>query len=192
MEGNFVIPGQKIGQSNDYLGLGGTYTKDGQIFSSLSGLLEIKHNETGLPQLTVVRKGGNIMVPSIGAVVLCRAVKITKYYAQCLILSINEILCEHEPFPALIRKQDVRMIDIDKIEIQNSFRPGDLIRAKVISLGDSRFFFLKTNEVGLGVVYAISDSGNPLIPISYNEMIDTSTGNREFRKVAKLKSTNTK
>jgi exosome complex component CSL4 len=44
--------------------------------------------------------------------------------------------------------------DIDKIEIVKSFTPGDIVRAKVISLGDARSYLLSTAEDELGVIMA--------------------------------------
>lgn len=46
-----------------------------------------------------------------------------------------------------------------QVEIYSSFRPGDLIRAQVVSLGDSRSYFLSTARNDCGVVYAKSTSG---------------------------------
>ena len=48
-----------------------------------------------------------------------------------------------------------------QVEIYSSFRPGDLVRAQVVSLGDSRSYFLSTARNDCGVVYAKSTSGEP-------------------------------
>lgn len=39
------------------------------------------------------------------------------------------------------------------------FRPGDIVRAEVLSLGDSRSYYLSTSKNHLGVVYAKSAAG---------------------------------
>ena len=54
------------------------------------------------------------------------------------------------PFPAIIRKEDVRSDDVDRVEMHTSFVPGDILKARVISLGDARSFFLSTAEEELG------------------------------------------
>ncbi len=59
------------------------------------------------------------------------------------------------------RLQDVRATEIDKLEMYACFRPGDLLRAEVVSLGDSRSYFLSTARSELGVVYAKSVEGAP-------------------------------
>lgn len=50
-----------------------------------------------------------------------------------------------EGFGGIIRVQDVRITERDKVKIVNSFRPGDIVRALVVSL--SNFFFTKSLEL---------------------------------------------
>jgi exosome complex component CSL4 len=92
-------------------------------------------------------------------------------------------LCTHRRSFSL---QDIRAAERDKVEVYKSFRPGDIVRAEVLSLGDARSFYLTTAKNELGVIYAKSTAGAPLVPVSWCEMECTATGTREFRKVAKL------
>lgn len=57
------------------------------------------------------------------------------------------------------RSQDVRATQIDQVCLPDSFRPGDLVIAEVISLGDVRSYYLTTAKNELGVVYATSMAG---------------------------------
>lgn len=57
------------------------------------------------------------------------------------------------------RTQDVRAVEKDKVKIYNSFRPGDIVRAEVISLGDARSYYLSTAKNELGVIFATSVAG---------------------------------
>ncbi len=57
------------------------------------------------------------------------------------------------------RKEDVRAFDIDSVEIYKCFRPGDVLRAAVISLGDSKSYYLSTARNELGVILANSTAG---------------------------------
>ncbi|KAL1304414.1 hypothetical protein AAFC00_003412 [Neodothiora populina] len=97
----------------------------------------------------------------------------------------------HEPFPALIRTQDVRATEIDKVRMSESFRVGDIVRAVVISLGDERAYFLGTGRNELGVVIARSEAGRDMVPVSWREMREVVgqgaelLGAVELRKVAK-------
>uniref|UniRef100_A0A7N2KQJ5 Exosome complex component CSL4 C-terminal domain-containing protein n=1 Tax=Quercus lobata TaxID=97700 RepID=A0A7N2KQJ5_QUELO len=84
------------------------------------------------------------------------------------------------------RQQDVRATEIDKVDMHLSFRPGDIIRAVVLSLGDARAYYLSTAKNELGVVSAESTAGETMVPISWTEMQCPLTGQIEQRKVAKI------
>jgi len=51
---------------------------------------------------------------------------------------------------------------VPKIEINKSFRSGDVIIARVISLGDTNSYALSCAENELGVVIAYSEAGEIL------------------------------
>ena len=59
----------------------------------------------------------------------------------------------------LFSRKDIRATEKDKIEINKSFRCGDVIIARVISLGDTNSYFLSCAENELGVVIAYSEAG---------------------------------
>ncbi len=63
----------------------------------------------------------------------------------------------------LNRQQDVRSTEVDKVEIYKCFRPGDIIKAEVISLGDSRSYFLSTAKNEYGVIFATSVAGTLMV-----------------------------
>ena len=86
----------------------------------------------------------------------------------------------------VIRIQDVRATEIDKVKLHLCFRPGDLVRAEVLSLGDSRSYFLTTARNELGVIEAKSLGGELMVPISWQEMQCPKTRVVEARKVAKI------
>ena len=59
--------------------------------------------------------------------------------------------------------------------------------SEVISLGDSRSYYLSTAENELGVVQAKSSfTGEAMVPVSWQEMACPTTQQRELRKVAKV------
>lgn len=60
----------------------------------------------------------------------------------------------------LCRLEDVRAAEIDKVQIASCFRPGDVVKAEVVSLGTSRDYYLSTAQNHLGVVYAKSLAGD--------------------------------
>ncbi|OGM48860.1 exosome complex subunit Csl4 [Aspergillus bombycis] len=88
-------------------------------------------------------------------------------------------------FQALIRKEDVRAVEKDRVVMDEMFRVGDIVRGTVISLGDQSFYYLTTARNDLGVVMARSEAGNMMFPVSWKEMRDSITGQAELRKVAR-------
>lgn len=62
-----------------------------------------------------------------------------------------------QPFRGIIRKEDVRALDKDRIVMQNCFRPSDIVVARVIGMGENNAFLLTTAEIELGVVVALSE-----------------------------------
>lgn len=106
------------------------------------------------------------------------------------------------PFRAVIRRENVRATEKDKIEIYKSFRPGDIILGRVVWLfymllkiaeiflqlpiTEAHSYQLTTAENELGVVIAHSKHGHPMVPVSWTEMQCPKTLVREPRKVAKI------
>ncbi|OJJ51084.1 hypothetical protein ASPZODRAFT_127092 [Penicilliopsis zonata CBS 506.65] len=88
-------------------------------------------------------------------------------------------------FPAIIRREDVRAVEKDRVVLDEMFRVGDVVRGTVISMGDQSFYYLSTARNDLGVVMARSASGNMMFPVSWREMRDPVTGLAEERKVAR-------
>lgn len=93
-----------------------------------------------------------------------------------------------EAFRGVIRSQDVRSTDRDKVRIIDCFRPGDIVRAEVLSLGDGSNYYLTTAKNEYGVVFAKSEggAGELMTAIDWETMVCERTGVVEKRKCAKL------
>lgn len=127
-------------------------------------------------------------LPSVGDVVLGRVTRTNPRQATLDIVALgptgSHVL--HEPFTALIRQQDIRATEIDKVKVSESFRVGDVVRAVVISLGHERAYYCSTAKNEFGVVFAESESGEVMAPVSWKEMKEVGGAGRvESRKVAK-------
>ncbi|PSR80129.1 hypothetical protein BD289DRAFT_374557 [Coniella lustricola] len=124
------------------------------------------------------------VLPQVGNVVLCRVTRITPRQAVVAILVCGETVLEAE-WQGVIRVQDVRATEKDRVKIYESFRPGDIVRASVISLGDQANYYLSTASNEFGVIMAVSEAGNAMYPVSWKEYKDPESGLTEARKVAK-------
>lgn len=91
-----------------------------------------------------------------------------------------------ESFRGIIRTQDVRLTERDKIKMADCFKPGDIVRGEIISLGDGSNYYLSTARNDLGVILARSEggAGGLLYAVDWQTMICPSTGVIEKRKCA--------
>lgn len=93
-----------------------------------------------------------------------------------------------ETFKGIIRSQDVRSTDRDKVKIVDCFKPGDVVKAVVLSMGDGSNYYLTTARNDLGVVFAKSEggAGELMVALDWETMVCESSGVVEKRKCAKL------
>ena len=121
-------------------------------------------------------------VPTIGDFVYARVTRISRSRgAECLIFALNLNPLGRE-LKGTVRINDVTAPDLVIAGIENAFRPGDVIRAKIISLGDSRNYFLSTVADDCGVVFGVGS----LEPASFRLMFNRRDKSVvERRKVAK-------
>jgi exosome complex RNA-binding protein Csl4 len=57
---------------------------------------------------------------------------VTQRFCKCVIKCIGDIVLTR-PYRAIVRKEDVRATEKDKVEMIKSFRPGDIIIGRVVS-----------------------------------------------------------
>ncbi|KAL9436561.1 hypothetical protein AB3S75_022584 [Citrus x aurantiifolia] len=188
-----VTPGEVLGKATEVTAGKGAYVAkhNGLVYASLTGLLRTLSPPPDSPdQRATVEVTGHKAhgpVPEPGSVVIARVTKVMTRMASADIMCVGA-KSVREKFSGIIRQQDVRATEIDKVDMHLSFRPGDIVRASVLSLGDARAYFLSTAKNDLGVVSAESTAGGTMVPISWTEMQCPLTGQIEQRKVAKVGS----
>ncbi|APA11029.1 hypothetical protein SS1G_03256 [Sclerotinia sclerotiorum 1980 UF-70] len=200
-----AVPGQLLGSSSEYLPGPGTHIHSSNLYASILGPIKtvappkpsypqkratkitpaalVPLSTVSIERATVTGDKAEI-IPEVNSTVLCRVTRITPRQATVAILVVGETVLEGE-WQGLIRVQDVRATEKDKVKIFESFRPGDIVRAVVISLGDQSNYYLSTARNELGVIMATSEAGNAMYPVSWKEYKDPETGSSESRKVAK-------
>ncbi|XP_029658035.1 exosome complex component CSL4 [Octopus sinensis] len=185
LKSGICLPGQKLCQlTDDKCSGNGTYIRNGYIYSSLAGFLHTETTEDKTLVEVCTTKTENI-VPSVDALVTAKITNVNPRFCKCSIMNVGKIRLR-ESFRGMIRKEDVKATEKDKVEMYQCFRPGDIIVAKVLSLGDAHSYLLTTAENELGVVVATSEAGYPMVPISWKEMQCPHTLIKEKRKVAKV------
>lgn len=198
-----VIPGDEIGNSTELSAGDGVYILNDRIYSSLHGKVVIKSEGESRRRVHVISPMKSVEVIDIGDEVICQVTRIllNQINVDILVLGDKEL---KQSTKGIVRREDSRLSEIDKVIMSDLFRPGDLIRASVISLGDAKQYYLSTAAVHLGVIVARNEkSGGFMLPISFKvcirptyyelfcfilvikEMQDPTSSEKETRKVAK-------
>ena len=157
-----AVPGQLLGPTNEYQPGPGTHIHNSNLYASILGpvtkttppkpvgpqkrLTKITPAApTALPTISIERNisAGGVkdgskaeILPEVNSTVLCRVTRITPKQATVAILVVGETVLDGE-WQGLIRVQDVRATEKDKVKIFESFRPGDIVRAVVVSPGST-------------------------------------------------------
>ena len=163
---SIAVPGQFLGPTSEYQPGPGTHIHDKKLYASILGpitttvppkppgpqkrLTKITPAApTPLPMISVERDiaaaslkdGGKRakaeVLPVVNSTVLCRVTRITPKQATVAILVVGETVLDGD-WQGLIRVQDVRATEKDRVKILESFRPGDIVRAVVVSVGSAQ------------------------------------------------------
>lgn len=181
-----VCPGERLRFAEEFAPGRGTYVRDQHILAAVVGESRVVAAAEGAADrravVEVVRRGsgggggggseqvGGSLIPQVGDVVFARITRINPRLCNAEIVCVNGKAVE-DTFAGVIRSQDVRAAEVDKVDIYDCFLPSDVVRAVVISLGDTRSYYLSTAENELGVVQAKSPfTGEAMVPVSWQEM----------------------
>ncbi|KAE9976969.1 hypothetical protein BLS_001744 [Venturia inaequalis] len=196
-----ALPGQVLAPSSKFSPGPGTHLAPAGITSSLLGPPTTKKNTT-TPKahkiLSIQAPLSTAVTPTVGAHVYARITRLDRVQARCEIITVAPPSSSSSssetnntghvcatPLRAILRSQDVRATEKDKVKLAECFRVGDVVRAVVVGLGDQTGYYVSTAGNEFGVVLCWSDAGNLCVPVSWNEVLDQKTGVREGRKVAK-------
>jgi exosome complex component CSL4 len=189
----FALPGESLASTSTHTPSTGSHVFGSTIHASLAGPVSSATPSKKTPSPTISISSSNststsytAALPSVNDIILGRITRTTPRQATLDILALGptgtQVL---EPFSAIIRQQDIRATEIDKVKVNESFRVGDIVRAVVISLGDERSYFASTAKNEFGVVLAVSEGGEQMVPVSWKEMREVAGARTELRKVAK-------
>ncbi|CAN8062688.1 unnamed protein product [Agarophyton chilense] len=185
----YVTPGERVGEAEHFAAGYGVCEMNNMLVATLLGTLVKDRARTpdSKPILKVNStkfSDGRPLLPNIGSKVTTRVTRVTPRGASVEILVIDG-KAVREVFKGVINQQDVRQVEVDKVEIYKCFAPGDVVLAEVISLGDRHSYFLSTAKNELGVIHAKSKAGVVMTPLNWKEMMCPATNTKELRKVAK-------
>lgn len=164
-ERQVAVPGQFLAPTSRFLPGPGTHVHDSKVYASILGPT-VTTNPPKAPgpqkRLTKITPAAPVVLPTISiersisaaaeertsgitkteilpevnSTVLGRVTRITPRQATVAILVVGDTVLEGE-WQGLIRVQDVRATEKEKVKIYESFRPGDIVRAVVVCLAAS-------------------------------------------------------
>ncbi|KAL9612387.1 MAG: hypothetical protein Q9167_003027 [Letrouitia subvulpina] len=209
---DIVVPGQLLGPSSKYVPGPGTHLIASQIYASLAGrpnvvpplskdqdpkssasrpTISVPRLSSALPNYSVtsLNVSNSNILPTVGSIVICRVTRLMTRQVNVAILIVGgesgeEQVCGDE-LQGVIRREDIRATEKEKVVVGEGFRVGDIVRGIVISLGDQHNYYLSTAKNEYGVIIAKSEVGNTMVPISWKGFRDPVTGLTETRKAAK-------
>ncbi len=153
--GHLVLPGERFGVIEEFIPDSGTYVKDGVIYSKIIGrsLVDLQNR-----RVSVYPVSEGVVVPKVGTVVIGQIGNAQSDNVLVKIFRIgNKKL--HGNFGGILHVSDVSDRYVD--QMSDVCKPGDIVRAKVIS-EKNQVFHLSTNDKNLGIIYAFcSDDGSP-------------------------------
>ena len=175
--GHLVVPGERLGVIEEFIPDSGTYVKDGVIYSKIVGreLLDLLNKRVSVYPLTE-----GAVVPKVGTVVIGQIGNAQSDNVLVKIYKIGKKKLSGE-FGGILHISDVSDRYVDSMN--DVCKPGDIVRAKVIS-EKNRVFHLSTNDKNLGMLYAFCSRCGTLLEPQRFELRCPKCGNIERRKMA--------
>ena len=175
--GHLVVPGERLGVIEEFIPNSGTYVKDGVIYSKIVGraLLDLLNKRVSVYPLVMGE-----LIPKVSSIIVGQIGNAQSDNVLVRILKIENKRLSGE-LGGILHISDVSDRYVDTMN--DVCKPGDIVRAKVIS-SKNRIFHLSTNEKNLGIVYAFCSRCGSLLEAQRYELHCPKCGNIEKRKMA--------
>ncbi len=173
--GHLVLPGERLGVIEEFIPDSGTYVKDGVIYSKIVGraLMDLLNKRVSVYPLV-----NGAVVPKVGSVVVGQVGNAQSDNVLVRIFRVGSKKISGV-FGGILHISDVSDRYIDSMN--EVCKPGDLIRAKVIST-KNQVYHLTTADKNLGILYGFCSRCGNLLEQQRYEMHCSRCGNIEKRK----------
>ncbi len=175
--GHLVLPGERLGVIEEFIPDSGTYVTDGVIFSKIVGrsLLDLQNR-----RVSVYPVGNEAVFPKVATVVIGQIGNAQSDNVLVKIFRIGQKSLSGN-FGGILHVSDVSDRYVDSMS--DVCKPGDIVRAKVIS-EKNQVFHLSTNDKNLGIMYAFCSRDGTLLEQDRYDLKCPKCGNIEKRKMA--------
>ncbi|CAD2100220.1 hypothetical protein YYG_03657 [Plasmodium vinckei petteri] len=180
---NIVLPGEVVGSLNNYISGNNTYILKNEIRSTILGKKNISINNENKQIISIDVIKDYVPLPQVGDLVICKVYRVTFNMIYCNIMLTNNKPLKNS-LKGYINKSDIHIYEGDLGDNFDCFKQGDIIKAKVLSIGQHSSYKLSTVGSDLGVIIALSEKGDVLQPVAWNLMVNLSDMSFEQRKVS--------
>ena len=175
--GHLVLPGERLGVIEEYVPNSGTYVNEGVIYSKIVGraLVDLLNKRVSVYPLVT-----GVTIPKVSSSVVGQVGNAQSDNVLVRIFKIGPKRLSGV-FSGILHISDVQDRYVDSMN--EVCKPGDIIRAKVIS-EKNQIYHLTTAEKDLGVLYGFCSRCGNLLEQQRYDMNCPRCGNVEKRKTA--------
>jgi len=175
--GHVVVPGERLGVIEEFIPDSGTFSRDGVIYSKIVGraLVDLLNKRVSVYPLVDEPPVPKVSAEVVGQVGNAQSDNVLVRIFRVGSKDVSGV------FTGILHISDVSDRYVDSMN--DVCKPGDIIRAKVIS-GKNQIFHLTTSENNLGVLYGFCGRCGNMLESKRNEMFCSKCGNVEHRKTA--------
>ena len=175
--GHLVLPGERLGVIEEYIPNSGTYVNEGVIYSKIVGraLVDLLNKRVSVYPLVT-----GVTIPKVSSSVVGQVGNAQSDNVLVRIFKIGPKRLSGV-FSGILHISDVQDRYVDSMN--EVCKPGDIIRAKVIS-EKNQIYHLTTAEKDLGVLYGFCSRCGNLLEQQRYDMNCPRCGNVEKRKTA--------
>ncbi len=175
--GHLVLPGERLGVIEEFIPDSGTYVKDGVIYSKIVGraLMDLLNK-----RVSVYPVINGAVTPKAGTTIIGQVGNAQSDNVLVKIFRVGDKKISGT-FGGILHISDVSDRYINSMN--EVCKPGDIIRAKVIS-EKNQIYHLATQDKNLGVLYGFCGRCSNLMNQDRYEMRCPKCGNIEKRKTA--------
>ncbi len=175
--GHLVMPGERLGVIEEFIPDSGTYVKDGVIFSKIIGRSLVDLQNRRVSVYPVIE---GAVYPKVGTVVIGQIGNAQSDNVLVKIFRVGKKKLSGS-FGGILHVSDVSDRYVD--QMSDVCKPGDIVRAKVIS-EKNKVFHLSTNDKNLGIMYAFCSRDGTLLNQEGYDLKCPKCGNLEHRKTS--------
>ncbi|WP_297461727.1 exosome complex RNA-binding protein Csl4 [Thermococcus sp.] len=181
--GDLVLPGDYLGVIEEYFPGEGVKEENGELYAVRAGRVVVDQNRM---EISVEPVTDTPPLPKVGDVVIGRVIEVKPQAAIVQVIRIEGRENDREIATSKLAGIHISQVDDGYVDsMQNEFRIGDVVRARVISAEKSPIQ-LSTKGHDLGVIYALCTRCRTPMVRRGDRLVCPRCGHVETRKLSSM------